>query len=568
MHDRFHLAAGAVLGAAVLLALPAGAQISIGGRPTSFDTRLRAELATEVMPWVDVQTHLLEDELNTEPGPWRFGATLEVDIDAQREGTWTVLPGGDLLWRLRISSPGALSISLIFDRYWVPPGATLHLYDDDRGQILGAYTDANLAGHGMFGIQPMAGDAVILEYREPAGAHQSADLHIQQVIHAYRDILGAKGGSDSGSGSCNVNVICPAGDPYRDEIRSSARLVMGGGLCSGALINNTADDGRQLFLTANHCYSGSPSTWVFQFNYEGDDCSDVNAPHGPSWNSVSGSVLRAKSSASDFCLVEISNQIPANFNVFYSGWDRSGSSFPKSAGIHHPSGDIKKICIDNHSASKTSWGGAATWHINKWDLAVTEGGSSGSPLHDDDGRIVGQLYGGQASCSYLYHDYYGRMDTSWNSGIKAWLDPLNTGVQFHDGYDPAVTSNNPEIYCTAKVNSLGGTPAIGWLGEPSYAAANFQIDCLSGLAGKVGILFYGADRNAQPLFNGFLCATTPLTRGKPFQFDAFGYHAVPVPIDITAIGERRAYQCWFRDPAHPDLTGVGLSDALDVTFEP
>ena len=70
---------------------------------------------------------------------------------------------------------------------------------------------------------------------------------------------------------------------------------------------------------------------------------------------------------------------------------------------------------------------------------MTEGGSSGSPVFDEDKRIRGQLHGGFASCSYPYVDYYGRTFTSWDSGdgdtqnLNVHLDPSATGTRVVDG---------------------------------------------------------------------------------------------------------------------------------------
>lgn len=68
-----------------------------------------------------------------------------------------------------------------------------------------------------------------------------------------------------------------------------------------------------------------------------------------------------------------------------------------------------------------------------WDIGVTEGGSSGSPLFDQNGLIVGQLAGGSAACAGTNDnggfDVYGRFDKSWDFGssptnsLKPWLDP-------------------------------------------------------------------------------------------------------------------------------------------------
>ena len=56
------------------------------------------------------------------------------------------------------------------------------------------------------------------------------------------------------SGSCNVDVVCPAGDAHRPQIRSVAAISTGGSLfCSGSLVNNTGNDRKMFFLTAAHC---------------------------------------------------------------------------------------------------------------------------------------------------------------------------------------------------------------------------------------------------------------------------------------------------------------------------
>src|SRR5690606_879424 len=89
-------------------------------------------------------------------------------------------------------------------------------------------------------------------------------------------------------------------------------------------------------------------------------------------------------------------------------------NFPTSqVGIHHPSGDVKKICFDNNAPTQVTYGNASCWRVVNWESGTTEPGSSGSPLFDQNQRIVGQLYGGTASCSSITHDNYGRFDVSW-----------------------------------------------------------------------------------------------------------------------------------------------------------
>ena len=108
----------------------------------------------------------------------------------------------------------------------------------------------------------------------------------------------------------------------------------------------------------------------------------------------------------------------------------------------------KKICFEEDSPYQSSTSGAVWW-ISNWEQGVTEPGSSGSPLFDQNQRIIGQLFGGAAACSGSVNngsfDYYGRMDESWTLGVAAYLDPLGTGQLTLDGYP---TNSSANLGCT------------------------------------------------------------------------------------------------------------------------
>jgi hypothetical protein len=234
--------------------------------------------------------------------------------------------------------------------------------------------------------------------------------------------------------------------------------------------------------------------------------------------------------------------------------------------MHHPQGDIKKICQDTDSLLTASFAGAPCWRVASWEAGVTEGGSSGSPLYDQDKRIVGQLFGGQATCSFLFNDYYGRFDQSWTNGLRTWLDPLGTNPTTLDGIDAG--QGQPVAYCTAKINSNLILPQVSWFGEPSLAANNFVVGCIGGIANANTILFWGQAKASTPFFGGFLCIGGTITREPLQKFDSFGFVQYAIPITAQMVGTKRYYQFWGRDPQHPDGTGVLLSDALEVPFKP
>jgi len=78
------------------------------------------------------------------------------------------------------------------------------------------------------------------------------------------------------SGDCNVNFACTLGDNWRDQGHGVVRLLSSGGgsLCSGSMINNVEQDGRQLFLSADHCGGGNADGWILMFNFNTETCED------------------------------------------------------------------------------------------------------------------------------------------------------------------------------------------------------------------------------------------------------------------------------------------------------
>lgn len=203
--------------------------------------------------------------------------------------------------------------------------------------------------------------------------------------------------------------------------------------CTGAMINNAKGDGRQLILTANHCVFTDLSNSIAGFNYERSACSSgtVSEPQ-----TAHGMKLLARGSTSDFALFEVVEKIPTSYNVFLSGWDANVPKLDLTdtfAGIHHPSGDVKKISLYNGKLQLTSWseGPGKAYHvmIPKWTRGVTEPGSSGSPLFNSKGSLIGQLHGGASSCGNpAGSDLYGGFAFSFGengsgASLKPFLDP-------------------------------------------------------------------------------------------------------------------------------------------------
>ncbi|MBD3332877.1 hypothetical protein GF356_08500 [candidate division GN15 bacterium] len=432
----------------VLLVPAAQAQISEGGTPPSFERSLKSTIPTVRTAKLDVPSLLAQDAMEESKGvPFRFGYPFDVNYTLNNSGTWDTLANGDRIWRLAIECPGAYSINLIYDSYLIPNGARFFVYSGDEEMVLGAFTSRNIKNHGKFSTAPVKGDRTVLEYYEPAEVSGQGQIEVSRIVHGYKDVFfDLENAKDAlgfgGSGSCNNNVNCPEGAPWEAEKRSVAMITTSGGfrLCSGSMINNVRQDLTPYFLTANHCLGGE-ETWVFIFNYESPTCDNID---GPTWMSVSGSTLRASNSYSDFALLELSAQPPDSYSVFYGGWSAMDVASQQTTAIHHPSGDIKKISFDYDSLTSANYlgspgSGESHWRVGNWEDGTTEGGSSGSPIYNENHHVVGQLHGGYASCASITPDWYGKFSQSWDYGssasnrLKDWLDPDNTGTMVLDG---------------------------------------------------------------------------------------------------------------------------------------
>jgi lysyl endopeptidase len=456
-----------------------------------------------VMPGFDVKTIEAEDYANEfdKTIPWRFGYNYEVNWDMDSYGQWLEFPNGDRIWRIAIHAPGALSLNVIFDEFYIPKGARMDMYNIEKSHHVGAYTSILNNDARMLGTELVYGDHLIIEYYEPSYAKNQGRLKISTITHGYRSLhllANEMLKNLNASGACNIDVLCPLGIGWENQIKSVGLIIVNGNSgCSGALINNTANDGRPFFLTANHCL-GNPSNWLFRFDWHSlsPSCATTTpSGNGPFLQTSFTSTLRARSSGSDFALVELNNPIPQNWDVYYAGWDRTDVNPQFTVGIHHPAGDIKKICRDDDPATKRTSGGAQVWRIAQWEHGVTEPGSSGSPLFDHNGRIIGQLYGGLAACissnntnNNGQYDDYGRLAISWNganaaSRLSDWLDPIGSGISILNGFsfnqslaewDVSILSSGI-VSATSCSSTMSLSPTIRNLGSNTVTALSFVV---------------------------------------------------------------------------------------------
>ena len=431
-------------------------QESIGGIPYSLKNNLDIQVDNNILPELNVSELLIEDQNRQAGRPFRYGYKFDVDFSLNNAGSWIDLDNGDRIWKLSIYSKDAYAICLEYDDFYIPSGASLFIYNENESMIIGAFTKKNNQDDMLFSSPLIEGDLIYLEYYEPRNVYGEGIINIDYVIHDYKDILNFSQTRESRS--CGDNVICSSADGFENQINASSYLDMGGYICSGSMLNNTNFDLTPYYWTAWHCIvNENPSTFRFYFDYETNSCSG-------SWGSLGsyeyGGNLLSDSGGMDpdYALIEITDNTISN-GIYYAGWNRSSGNPTISCGIHHPNGDPKKINFDNdtaYSSGQINWGDAdydgnndispsgSHWRIN-WDEGGTEGGSSGSPIYNNSGQLVGQLTGGSGDCNSGTEDYYGKFSRAF-SDVDQWLDPQNTNFSSIEGtYDGVSDSDGDGV---------------------------------------------------------------------------------------------------------------------------
>ena len=421
------------------------AQISEGGLPPSYSTsNLKSAQPVPIIQLQNLQIDELINENYNNGTPFRYSKITSTSLDL-KSGLNTQLASGEI-WRYTISSDNAKSIKIIFREFDIPQGAKLFLYNKNYSDIYGAFTSRN--GTGYFAIADFPGNEVTIEYYEPFDVEFSGKLIIEQIGQAFVDLETAF----SEAGSDYVDVNCGEGINWQLEKHAVCKYTFtednSGYICTGALINNSENDGTPYFLTANHCISSATPTGsvVAYFNYETKGC---GLSVGKS-NTLSGATLLATGKNSDYTLLKFKLTPPAKYQPYYAGWDLTDTA-TYCVGIHHPKGLLKKISVDRDPPvtfnDKISWeGGVSTPAGTHWqvffDEGVTSGGSSGSPLFNQNKRIIGQLHGGGDT-----DDYYGKLNYSWTykttpyATVKSYLSKKGD-LTYLDGYAP--DNNSPE----------------------------------------------------------------------------------------------------------------------------
>ncbi|MEM9304324.1 MAG: Ig-like domain-containing protein, partial [Pseudomonadota bacterium] len=449
--------------------------------------------------------------------PRQYAVPMKVAATPSSHGRWESLDDGGRRWLLTVTVPGATDVNLGFDRFELPPGASLTVLSPAHRMHRGPFGPEHNRPHGERWLAPLPGEEVVLQLDVPAGA-SAWDLRLGHVGAGFRDLFRLRpAGAAAKQLACNLDVVCSEGDAWRDEIRSTGIYSVGGGfLCTGTMIMDVPGTFTPWFITARHCgltAALAPSVVVL-WNFESAACGDLGG--GPLTDTQSGATLRALEPQVDVILLELDDRPDPSFNVFYSGWDATGATPAASTGISHSNREEKTLnfnvdplvstpsCISAFSPPDTHW------TVGDFEQGMAEAGSSGSGLWDPgsgdpyapgDKRLVGFLSGGIPGCvgSNPGNGFfcYGKFSVAWDRGASAasrlvdWLDPDATGTRSVAGSDidydpPALTA----ILRSAPTSAVTNRDALVFEvrfseGVNGVDAADFEVTGTTGLISSI-----------------------------------------------------------------------------------
>lgn len=415
-------------------------------------------------------------------GPLRIGVVKSVFPVAGKPvggdftgGVVDQLPDGTFNWAISVSSPGARSIRVHFTDFSLPENTEMYLLSPS-GQAHGPYVGDGRNANGDFWTRSILSDSgtILLRYRgnAPDADRPNMSFVISDIAHIKgRPPRPQEQSHDSwpcaDNAPCVVDVNCvntgPAG-PAEDAV---AKMEWTQGpfvnTCSGGLLADT-DGGSQIpyFLTANHCITSDNSSLETFFNYTTSSCNgscpdNLVSGGSPPAASTIGVTVVATGSAGDFTLLTLDQAPPAG--AVFLGWNNAAVSNSNGANLYRISNAnfgpqvYSQHDVDTSSPECTGWPrGQRIYSLDQ--TGATMGGSSGSPVINSAGEVVGQLSG---CCGYNCGDECdsannwtvdGALAFYWDS-VSEFLDPQGgcTG-------DPECDDG---LFCTGTESCVGGS---------------------------------------------------------------------------------------------------------------
>jgi len=413
----------------------------------------------------------------------RVGLARGQDLSRTAKAAHSVMTqtaDGGFVWATAVSSPGAVALRVHLTDFSMPANAEAYFLSQE-GEAYGPYVGGGPNDSGDFwtnSVMSSTGIVLVRYYGMPeADDLAGLSLQVSEVGHVAIDFPRPPAGGIASfctfNEPCVENATCQNTGPAAAAETAVAKMrwikrpfVY---ICTGGLIADT-DPGTEIpyFLTANHCLSSNKvaanleAYFLYQVSCGTTICAGSFDP-APAPSTLGATVV-ATDSAGDFTLLQLSEAPPAG--TTYLGWNNSPIAYTNGAGlyrIHHPSGAPQAYSeheVDTTAGTCSGWPRGERIYSNDV-YGATEGGSSGSPVLNASGEIVGQLSG---CCGYNCGDV---CDTASNStvdgalayywaAVEPFLNPSGGGCTTDDDCDDNDACNGLETCVDTVCQS--GTP--------------------------------------------------------------------------------------------------------------
>ena len=361
----------------------------------------------------------------------------------------SVAADGRTVLTAAVRSPGARRLRLHFQDFHAGTGQVWVFAPGDLATF-GPYTGDGVLGSGAFWAASVDGDTATVAYLPPPGG---VPAHFPFMIDAVSHVWTESTPLPDPASSCNLDITC-----YPDYHTAAAASVkyefisddgVGAYSCSGAMINTQSGSHLPYLLTAHHCISSDTEAKTIQakFLYQTAACNGP-APDPFSAPTVLGGTYLAGADieGGDFALVALTD-VPGG--VTFLGWSTALDAAASVAGVHHPQGSYTRIAFGTRGADLDVTLGneiapASRYYEVNWSQGITEPGSSGSPLLNAQGQIVGTLTGaaappiGETACQAKPFSLYGRFSNAY-AAIQPYLEDGTTSQPKQSQVSAAVT---------------------------------------------------------------------------------------------------------------------------------
>lgn len=437
----------------------------------------------KTMPPFNLQ-EIREDSIkgDNHAGLYRFGKGFDVNYTLA-DGKWEKVEGGRL-WSLTAKSENALSLNFVFNNFSLPEGADLYIENQEGTVLYGPVTHDVIPDNGIFLTDIILGEQATISIFEPDTHYNEASLTIKRVVHGYKNI-NAEVDKILNQARNNTSPSVACYPDYEKESDAIGTIITASGtyMCSGSLVMSTDFSFKPYFLTTYGLLDSDyvdPETDVtngmFKFRYKELTCNSNNMATSYTYNHCN---IRAGWYDTYLLLLEINGNLKANPNLTWLGWTTSGATPSSGVLLHQINATTPmSIAFDNDVLQTDYFYFPYKAWVTYFDLGYVNTCSSGSPLLDNNKRIVGHLIWGQSfNPVYLQiHGIIGKFNLSWNGGnsnstrLSNWLDPNNTGQTTMDSYRSMIISGPSQIISssTYSILNMPSGMSVSWSLSDSY----------------------------------------------------------------------------------------------------